>query len=214
MILLDAGASKEAPFVLESDESSNSPEAAQPYVYPPHLDGLRTHGDEVDVDSILAVAELQWPTSAFVGVIAFCFLAIGLSIFGWASYVDSVPVEQVKPFQFLLFVVPVAYVFATLLCRATVGIMINRCYYAKGPEWDASLGPQPKKNSPAFELMACLLFCLGTVAAYCYLKGVPGADDWEPALTDLLVLLPWITVGAIVIDGYHIPQIQRSLGLL
>ena len=214
MILLDAGASKEAPFVLDAGGSSDSREAAQPYVYPPHLDGLRTHGDEVDVDSILAVAELQWPTSAFVGVIAFCFLAIGLSIFGWASYVDSAPVEQVKPFQFLLFVVPVAYVFATLLCRATVGIMINRCYYAKGPEWDASLGPQPKKNSPAFELMACLLFCLGTVAAYCHIKGVPGADDWEPALTDLLVLLPWITVGAIVIDGYHIPQIQRSLGLL
>ena len=41
--------------------------------------------------------------------------------------------------------------------------------------------------------------------------GRPGADT---ALTDLLVLLPWITVGAIVIDGYHIPQIQRSLGLL
>ena len=217
MILLDAGASKEVPFVLEADGSSDSPDEAQPYVYPPHLDGLRTHGDEVDVASILAVAELQWPTSAFVGVIGFSFLAIGLSIFGWASYVDSVPVESMEslnPFQVLLFVVPVAYVFATLLCRATVGIMINRCYYAKGPEWDVSLGPQPKKNSPAFELMACLIFCLGTVAAYFYLKGVPGADDWEPALTDLLILLPWITVGAIVIDGYHIPQIQRSLGLL
>ena len=214
MMNLDAGASKEAPFLVEADASSDSPEEAQPYVYPPHLDGLRTHGDEVDVDSILAVAELQWPTSAFVGVICSCFLAIGLSIFGWASYVDSARVESVNSFQFLLFVVPVAYVFATLVCRATVGIMINRCYYAKGPEWDVSLGPQPKKRSPAFELMACLLFCLGTVAAYCYLKGVPGADDWEPALTDLLVLLPWITVGAIVIDGYHIPQIQRSLGLL
>ena len=158
MILLDAGASKEAPFVLEADGSSDSPDEAQPYVYPPHLDGLRTHGDEVDVDSILAVAELRWPTSAFVGVICFCFLAIGLSIFGWASYVDSAPVEQVKPFQFLLVVAPVAYVFATLLCRATVGIMINQGYYAKGPEWDVSLGAQPKKNSPAFELMACPLF--------------------------------------------------------
>ena len=214
MMLHETGASKEAPFVLEADGSSDSPEEAQPYVYPPHLDGLRTHGDEVDVDSIMAVAELQWPTSAFVGVIALCFLAIGLFIFGWASYVDSAPVEQVKPFQVLLLFLPVAYVFATLLCRATVGIMINRCYYAKGPEWDVSLGPQPKKRTPAFELMACLLFCLGTVAAYFYLKGVPGADDWEPALTDLLVLLPWITVGAIVIDGYHNPQIQRSLGLL
>ena len=71
MILLDAGASKEAPFVLEADGSSDSPDEAQPYVYPPHLDGLRTHGDEVDVDSIVAVAELQWPTSAFVGVIGF-----------------------------------------------------------------------------------------------------------------------------------------------
>ena len=71
------------------------------------------------------------------------FLAIGLSIFGWASYVDSAPVEQVKPFQFLLFVVPVAYVLATLLCRATVGIMINRGYYAKGPEWDARSAPSP-----------------------------------------------------------------------
>ena len=213
MILLDAGASKEAPFVLESDGSSDSPEEAQPYVYPPHLDGLRTHGDEVDVDSILAVAELQWPTSAFVGVICFSFLAIGLSIFGWASYVDSARVESVKPFQVLLLFLPVAYVFATLLSRATVGIMINRCYYAKGPEWDVSLGPQPKKNSPAFELMACLLFCLGTVAAYCYLKGVPGADDWEPALTDLVVLLLWSYVGAVVIDGYWVPYYKRLLGL-
>ena len=215
--MLDAGASKEAPFVLEADGSSDSPEEAQPYVYPPHLDGLRTHGDEVDVDSIMAVAELQWPTSAFVGVVGICFLAIGLSIFGWASYVDSVPVERLEslnPFQVLLFVVPVAYVFATLLCRATVGIMINRGYYAKGPEWDTSLGAQPKRRSPAFELTATALFTLGTFAAYCYLKGVPGSEHWEPALTDLLVLLPWITVGAIVIDGYHIPQIQRSLGLL
>ena len=216
-MLLVAGASKEAPLLVDTDGSSDSPEEAQPYVYPPHLDGLRTHGNEVNVDSIMAVAELQWPTSAFVGVVGICFLAIGLSIFGWASYVDSVPVERLEslnPFQFLLLFLPVAYVFATLLCRATVGIMINRCYYAKGPEWDSSLGAQPKRRSPAFELMACLLFCLGTVAAYCYLKGVPGADDWEPALTDLLVLLPWITVGAIVIDGYHIQQIQRSLGLL
>ena len=214
MVLLDAGASKEAPFVLDADGSSGESEEARPYVYPPHLDGLRTHGDEVDVDSILAVAELQWPTSTFVVVISFCLLVLGLFCFAWAAWASSAPVESVNSFQFLLFVVPVAYVFATLLCRATVGIMINRCYYAKGPEWDTSLGPRPKKNSPAFELMACLLFCLGTVAAYCYIKGVPGADDWEPALTDLLVLLPWITVGAIVIDGYHIPQIQRSLGLL
>ena len=213
MMLLAGGASKEAPFLVEAD-GSDSPEEAQPHVYPPHLDGLRTHGDEVDVDLIVAVAELQWPTSTFVVVISFCLLVLGLFCFGWAAWASSARVEQVKPFQVLLFFLPVAYVFATLLCRATVGIMINRCYYAKGPEWDVSLGPQPKKNSPAFELMACLLFCLGTVAAYCYLKGVPGADDWEPALTDLLVLLPWITVGAIVIDGYHIPQIQRSLGLL
>ena len=217
MMLLAGGASKEAPFVLEADGSSGESEEAQPYVYPPHLDGLRTHGDEVDVDSILAVAELQWPTSAFVGVIALCFLAIGLSIFGWASYVDSVPVERLEslnPFKVLLLFLPVAYVFATLLCRATVGIMINRGYYAKGPEWDTSLGAQPKRRSPAFELTATALFTLGTFAAYVYLRGVPGADDWEPALTDLLVLLPWITVGAIVIDGYHIPQIQRPLGLL
>ena len=217
MILLDAGASKEAPFVLEADGSSDSPEEAQPYVYPPHLDGLRTHGDEVDVDSILAVAELQWPTSAFVGVLGFCFLAIGLSIFGWASYVESVPVERLEslnPFQVLLFVVPVAYVFATLLCRATVGIMINRGYYAKGPEWDTSLGLKPKPRSPAFELTAVLLFCLGTMAVYVYLKGVPGSDDWEPALTDLVVLLLWSAVGAIVIDGYWVPYYKRRLGLL
>ena len=94
--MLDAGASKEAPFVLETDGSSGESEEAQPYVYPPHLDGLRTHGDEVNVDSIMAVAELQWPTIAFVGVICFTFLAIGLSIFGWASYVDSVPVERLE----------------------------------------------------------------------------------------------------------------------
>ena len=39
--MLDAGASKEAPFVLEADGSSGESEEAQPYVYPPHLDGLR-----------------------------------------------------------------------------------------------------------------------------------------------------------------------------
>ena len=210
MMNLDAGASKEAPFLVEADASSDSPEEAQPYVYPPHLDGLRTHGDEVDVDSILAVAELQWPTIAFVGVICFCFLAIGLSIFGWASYVDSAPVEQVKPFQVLLFFLPVAYVFATLLCRATVGIMINRGYYAKGPEWDVSLGPQPKRRSPAFELTATALFTLGTFAVYVYLKGVP----YEPALIDLLILLPWTYAGAVVIDGYWVPYYKRLLGLL
>ena len=119
-----------------------------------------------------------------------------------------------NPFQVLLFVVPVAYVLATLLCRATVGIMINRGYYAKGPEWDASLGPQPKRRSPAFELTATALFTLGTFAVYAYLKGVPGADDWEPALTDLLVLLPWTYAGAIVIDGYWVPYYKRLLGLL
>ena len=213
MILLDAGASKEAPFVLEADGSSDSPDEAQPYVYPPHLDGLRTHGDEVDVDSIVAVAELQWPTSAFVGVIFFSFLALGLSIFGWASYVDSVPVERlesVNPFQVLLVVVPVAYVFATLLCRATVGILINRGYYAKGPEWDYSLGAKPERRSPAVELTATALFTLGTFAVYVYLKGVP----YEPALIDLLILLPWTYAGAVVIDGYWVPYYKRLLGLL
>ena len=215
--MLDAGTSKEAPFVLEADGSPGESEEAQPYVYPPHLDGLRTHGDEVDFDSIVAVAELQWPTIAFVGVIFFCFLAIGLSIFGWASYVDSVPVERLEslnPFQVLLFVVPVAYVFATLLCRATVGIMINRGYYAKGPEWDTSLGPKPKPRSSAFVLTATLLFCLGTFAAYLYLKGVRPGVPLEPALTDLLVLLPWTYAGTIVIDGYWVPYYKRLLGLL
>ena len=41
-----------------------------------------------------------------------------------------------------------------------------------------------------------------------------GADDWEPALTDLLVLLPWTYAGAIVIDGYWVPYYKRKLGLL
>ena len=113
--MLDAGASKEAPFVLEVDGSSGESEEAQPYVYPPHLDGLRTHGDEVDVNSILAVAELQWPTSAFLGVIGLCWLK----------------------------------------------------------------GSRP-----------------------------------EPALTDLLVLVPWTYAGVIVIDGYHVPYYKRRLGLL
>ena len=52
----------------------------------------------------------------------FCLLAIGLSIFGWASYVDSCSCrERLESLnserQGLLFVVPVAYVFATLLCE-------------------------------------------------------------------------------------------------
>ena len=215
--MIEAGASKEAPFVLEADGSSDSPEEAQPYVYPPHLDGLRTHGDEVDVDSILAVAELEWPTSTFVVVIGFCVLAIGLFCFGWAAWASSVPVERLEslnPFKVLLLFLPVAYVFATLLCRATVGIMINRGYYAKGPEWDHSLGAQPKARSPAFELTASALFTLGTYAVYVYLKGVPGSEHWEPALTDLLVLIPWTYAGAVVIDGYWVPYYKRKLGLL
>ena len=36
----------------------------------------------------------------------------------------------------------------------------------------------------------------------------------EPALTDLLVLLPWMYAGVIVIDGYHVPYYKRCLGLL
>jgi hypothetical protein len=159
-MLPDAGASKEAPFLVEADAPSDSPEEAQPYVYPPHLDGLRTHGEEVDVDSIVAVAELQWPTSAFVGVIGVCFL--------------------------------------------------NRGYYAKGPEWDASLGPQPKPRSLAFVLAALTMFSFVTVQAYLYLKG----SSPEPALTDLLVLVPWTYAGIIVIDGYHVPYYKRRLGLL
>ena len=145
--MLDAGASKEAPFVLEADASSDSPEEAQPYVYPPHLDGLRTHGDEVDVDSILAVAELQWPTSAFVGVIAFCFLAIGLSIFGWASYVDSAPCRAGESVP-----VPPLRRAGCVRVRDT-SVQSDRRHYdqpmllREGPEWDASLGPQKKLAS-------------------------------------------------------------------
>ncbi len=42
------------------------------------------------------------------------------------------------------------------------------------------------------------------------MKGSP----LEPALTDLLVLLPWMYAGVIVIDGYHVPYYKRRLGLL
>ena len=49
---------------------------------------------------------------------------------------------------------------------------------------------------------------------YVYLKGVPGSEHWEPALTDLLVLLPWTYAGAVVIDGYWVPYYKRKLGLL
>ena len=52
-MLLVAGASKEAPLLVDTDGSSDSPEEAQPYVYPPHLDACRTHGDEFDVDSVI-----------------------------------------------------------------------------------------------------------------------------------------------------------------
>ena len=72
--------------------------------------------------------------------------------------------------------------------------------------------PPRDKTNP--ELTAVLLFCLGTVAAYFYLRGVPGADDWEPAPTDLVVLLLWSAVGAVVIDGYWVPYYKRRLGLL
>jgi fatty acid desaturase len=182
MMNLDAGASKEAPFLVEADASSDSPEEAQPYVYPPHLDGLRTHGDEVDVDSIMAVAALEWPTSAFAGAIVLCWLAFGLFCLWWGS-----ALEKGDSFQFYLFGVPLACVVARLTAKATVGIMINRGYYAKGPEWDVSLGPQPKPRSLAFVLTALVMFSFVTVQAYFYLKG----SRPEPALTDLLVLVPW-----------------------
>ena len=42
------------------------------------------------------------------------------------------------------------------------------------------------------------------------IKGSP----LEPALTDLLVLVPWTYAGVIVIDGYHVPYYKRRLGLL
>ena len=61
---------------------------------------------------------------------------------------------------------------------------------------------------------ATLLFCLGTFAAYLYLKGVRPGVPLEPALTDLLVLLPWTYAGTIVIDGYWVPYYKRLLGLL
>ena len=61
---------------------------------------------------------------------------------------------------------------------------------------------------------ATLLFCLGTFAAYLYLKGVRPGVPLEPALTDLLVLLPWTYAGAVVIDGYWVPYYKRLLGLL
>ena len=202
---LDAGASKEAPFLVEADASSDSPTEAQPFVYPPHLDGLRTHGDEVDVDSILAVAELQWPMSAFVCAIGLCWLAFGLFCLACAS-----ALEKGDSFQFYLFGVPFICVIARLQAKATVGIMINRGYYAKGPEWDSSLGPQPKPRSLAFVLTALVMFSFVTVQAYFYLKG----SRPEPALTDLLVLVPWTYAGVIVIDGYHVPYYKRRLGLL
>ena len=150
-MLLVAGASKEAPLLVDTDGSSDSPEEAQPYVYPPHLDACRTHGDEFDVDSVVGVAQLEWPTSTFVVVIGFCFLALGIILSGFAT-------ESMSFYQFLG--LPLAFVLTITMVKATVGIMINRGYYAKGPEWDTSLGPQPKRRSPAFELMACLLFCL------------------------------------------------------
>ena len=205
MMNLDAGASKEAPFLVEADASSDSPTEAQPFVYPPHLDGLRTHGDEVDVDSIMAVAALEWPTSAFAGAIVLCWLAFGLFCLACAS-----ALEKGDSFQFYLFGVPLACVVARLTAKATVGIMINRGYYAKGPEWDASLGPQPKPRSLAFVLAALTMFSFVTVQAYLYLKG----SSPEPALTDLLVLVPWTYAGVIVIDGYHVPYYKRRLGLL
>ena len=96
------------------------------------------------------------------------------------------------------------------MVKATVGIMINRGYYAKGPEWDTSLGPQPKPRSLAFVLAALTMFSFVTAQAYLYLKG----SRPEPALTDLLVLVPWTYAGVIVIDGYHVPYYKRRLGLL
>ena len=44
-------------------------------VYPPHLDGLRTHGDNwegqpVNVGLIVAIDKLQWSTPAWVAVLS------------------------------------------------------------------------------------------------------------------------------------------------
>ena len=140
------------------------------------MDACRTHGDEFDVDSVVGVAQLEWPTSTFVVVIGFCFLALGIILSGFAT-------ESMSFYQFLG--LPLAFVLTITMVKATVGIMINRGYYAKGPEWDTSLGPKPKPRSSAFVLTATLLFCLGTFAAYLYLKGVRPGVPLEPALDRL-----------------------------
>ena len=47
-----------------------------------------------------------------------------------------------------------------------------------------------------------------------FLVEADASSDSEPALTDLLVLVPWTYAGVIVIDGYHVPYYKRRLGLL
>ena len=42
--------------------------------------------------------------------------------------------------------------------------------------------------------------------------GHDSADEWGWGET--IVLVPWTAVGTIIIDGYHVPRIRRSLGLL
>ena len=86
-----------------------------------------------------------------------------------------------------------------------------------------SLTPEPTPRSAAFVFTSTFIFSVGTVAAYLFLvssvKGAAvfvltydSADEWGWGET--LVLVPWTAVGTILIDGYHVPRIRRSLGLL
>ena len=79
-----------------------------------------------------------------------------------------------------------------------------------------TLGPEPVPRSAAFVFTSTFIFSVGTVAAYLSLAyEYPFVDTpGKPVTRDLIVLVPWTAVGTILIDGYHVPRIRRSLGLL
>ena len=113
---VQVGAIKEAPRavpLIEADEKD--------CVYPPHLDGLRTHGDNwhghpLPVDLIVAIDKLQWSTFAWIAVLALCALYCGL-----------VCITLKGACQFLLCIPMILVCLHAMYC-AIEGIHINRGY--------------------------------------------------------------------------------------
>ena len=116
---VQADETKEAPVLLTARADEKE---ATPSVYPPHLDGLRTHGDNwegqpLNVGLIVAIDKMQWSTCAWVAVIVLCALYCGLVY----------AISLIGSGEFLL-CMPMILACVLAVCCAVEGIYINRGY--------------------------------------------------------------------------------------